>query len=531
MANKRRSEDASDDMAEVAFTAEIEGLDDLLAVDPEVRKELRILLIDDDRALCDSCATVLSTDGYNAEVCYRGDEALRRLRSRTYDIVLIDLYMSQVSGMELLRTCIEVQAHALAIVITGKPSVSSSLEALRAGAWDYLPKPFSASHIQLLIGRAAHAAAVARERQEVQQELQQRHGHSDKLTVVGVSPALRKVVELARKVARTDASAFITGESGTGKELIARFIHEHGRRSSRPMVAVNCAALPAALLESEMFGHVRGAFTGAVEDKPGLLESANGGTLFLDELPEMEPALQAKLLRVIQDGMVRRVGSTKTDAVVNVRFIAATNVDPRRAIEDGTLRKDLYFRLNVVPIELPPLRERTGDIPILARMFFAQYWRRHREPGSTPPVLSAEVLEALESLPWHGNVRELQNVMEHAVVLFEEGNELRPEHLLPVLEGTEDGHRGGRSGGGDPFGAFIDGDYHVARDRLVGEFERKYLARVIDLAEGNMTRAARLASVDRTTLYRLLEKHNLTVQRLLSEDEEEAEEPNIAATN
>src|SRR5437879_10496001 len=232
--------------------------------------------------------------------------------------------MSQVDCLMLLRTDLGTNRDSIVIVMTGNPSVESSVEALRQGAFDYLPKPFTATHLQVLIGRAVHALIVARETSEQRTELERRHAHSDKITLLGTAPAFQRAIELARKVAPTDASVFITGESGSGKELIAQFIHHHSRRSSRPVVAVNCAALPETLLESEMFGHCKGAFTGAVRDKPGLLEVANGGTMFLDELIEMSKPIQAKLLRVIQDGVVRRVGSETTDAVVNVRLIPAT---------------------------------------------------------------------------------------------------------------------------------------------------------------------------------------------------------------
>ena len=267
--------------------------------------------------------------------------------------------------------------------MTGNPSVASSIEALRVGAWDYLPKPFSATHLQVLVGRASHAVLVTRETKALRQQLVQQNGNSDKITLLGVAPAFRKAVELARKVAPTDASVMITGESGTGKEVIAQFIHQHSRRASRKLVPINCAALPEPLLECEMFGHRKGAFTGADRDKPGLLETANGGTLFLDELTEMSLPLQAKLLRVLQDGVVRRVGSEQQDATVDVRFVSATNRDPQEAVNAGILREDLFYRLRVVPITLPPLRERDEDIAMLANHFLAYFWERHREAGDT----------------------------------------------------------------------------------------------------------------------------------------------------
>src|SRR3989442_2225360 len=237
---------------------------DPLSIPSEVKASIRILLVDDERTLRESCASVLQMDGYSVTVAGRGEEALDLVKRRSFDIVLVDLYMSQVPGLEILRAALEGNRDTIVVVMTGNPSVTTSIEALRAGAWDYLPKPFSATHLQVLIGRASHAVMVARESSALQTELERKHGHSEKVTVLGSAPAFRRAIELARRVASTDASVFITGESGAGKEQIAQFIHHHSRRSSRPLVAVNCAALPQALLESEMFGHVNGSVTGAV---------------------------------------------------------------------------------------------------------------------------------------------------------------------------------------------------------------------------------------------------------------------------
>src|SRR5688572_19439384 len=361
-------------------------------------------------------------EGYSVVTHGRGDEALDAIRRRSFDVVLLDLYMSQVSGMELLHASLEAYRDTIVVVMTGNPSVTSSIEALRAGAWDYLPKPFSATHLQVLIGRASHAVMVGREAQDLRVQLMKQHGHSDKIALIGMSPSFRKAVELARKVAATDASVFISGESGTGKEVIAQFIHQNSRRSSRTLVPINCAALPEGLLESELFGHRKGAFTGADRDKPGLLETANGGTLFLDELTEMTMPLQAKLLRVIQDGVVRRVGSEQVDAVVDVRFISATNRDPAECVAKGTLREDLLYRLRVVPIKLPPLRKRLEDVPLLANHFLTHFWERHRQPGEPTPRISDAAIDFLRSRPWRGNVRELQNVVEQLAVLTEPGH-------------------------------------------------------------------------------------------------------------
>lgn len=482
--------------------------------DPAVKKTVRVLIVDDEHTIRESCATVLRQEGYDVTVVGRGEEAAELLRRQPFEIVLLDLYMQGVPGLSLLETCLERSPDSLVIMMTGNPSVESSLEALRQGAWDYLPKPFSATQLNLLMGRATHAVLVARESRELRDELSRKHGYSQTVPVLGESPSFRRVMKLAARVAGTDASVFVTGESGTGKELVAQFIHEHSRRSSRSLVAVNCAALPENLLESEMFGHRKGAFTGAMQEKQGLLEEANGGTLFLDELAEMSASIQAKLLRAIQDGVVRRVGSSSTDAVVNVRFVAATNRDPREAMEAGDLRKDLYYRLRVVPIHLPPLRERSRDIPILARYFLSHYWTRHRDATEPAPWLGEDAVRELQSRPWYGNVRELQNVMEHAVVLLEPEQEVRPGDI-PTLEDDGSGEGGEESLG--TIARYLEDEYHSARERVVAEFEKSYLARLVRRTDGNMSEAARHAGVDRTTLYRLMQKHLMDKRELLQD--------------
>jgi DNA-binding NtrC family response regulator len=477
---------------------------DYVPTRPPAGSDIRILIVEDEETLRESCASVLTHDGYTVATSGEAREAQHLLRHSPFDVLLLDWYMSDVPGCELLPVALAANPMTRVIVVTGKPTLASSLEALRTGAWAYLPKPFSAVQLGILVGQAAHATVSARESLQRSQELEQAGENSDKIRILGLSPAFRNAISRARKVAPTDASVLLTGESGAGKELFAQFIHHHSRRASRPFLAVNCAALPEPLLESEMFGHRRGAFTGAVRDKPGLLEAADGGTLMLDELIEMPRTIQAKLLRAIQDGVVRRVGSETADAVVNVRFIAATNREPDKAVTEGLLREDLYYRLGVVPIQVPSLRDRIEDIELLANSFLGHYWRKYRGVDVPVPRLGKAAVAALRDHPWPGNVRELQNVIEHAVVLLEPAAEIHAEDLpfLTIPAPHED------RGLGLEMGA-ADASYYDARDRLLAKFDRQFLTRVIAHAGGNLSKAARRAGIDRTTFYRLMERHGL----------------------
>jgi DNA-binding NtrC family response regulator len=466
----------------------------------------RVLVIDAEREVAETCRSILAVDGYSVTTCSRQQDSIDTIGRHAFDIAIIDTRCAG-EGFEFIERVRARNSEALIIIATDDPSVDESLSAFAAGAWEYLPKPFSATHLQVLVGRAARLAKISR--RNGAPPVRERKGRADEgdMALIGKSAAFQRLIALARKVAATDASVFITGESGTGKEVMAQLIHRESRRSGREMVSLNCAALPEQLLESEMFGHRKGAFTGAIRDKAGLLEIADGGTMFLDELTEMPQTIQAKLLRVIQDGVVRRVGSETPDATVNVRFIAATNRDAHEAMADGVLRKDLYYRLRVVPLPIPPLRERKEDVAPIASHFLTQYWMRHRHREDIVPELSRDAIHALQSWPWPGNVRELQNVIEHTVVLVDAKPTIDAEDIqFAHASGDHDGHPGDFSVADEV--SFENVGYHSGREGVIARFERRYLEWLIQRASSNMSQAARLAGVDRTTLYRLMEKHN-----------------------
>ena len=469
---------------------------------PISKASISVLVVDDDRPLREGCASFFQVEGYDLTSVGSGTEALDLVKRRRFDLVILDLYMTQVSGMDILRAILAANKDCLVVIMTGNPSVETNLEALRVGAWDYILKPFTPTHLDVLVGRAVHAIAATRDSRRYNASELRHTGNSDLVVCLGTAPGFREAVALARRVSSTNASVMLCGESGTGKEVLAQLIHRHSRRSGKPLVPINCAALPENLLESEMFGHRKGAFTGADRDKPGLLEVATEGTLFLDELTEMSPRLQAKLLRVLQDGVVRRVGG-ESQQTVDVRFISATNRDPQEAVNSGVLREDLFYRLRVVLIKLPPLRERVQDIPLLASHFLTIYWERHRAREKMPQF-TEQSMDLLRSKQWRGNVRELQNVIEHLAVLAQPGQPISPEDI-PFYETTpkDTVEKAIPS-------ALLDEGYYAAREKLVSNFEKAYLWRVVDKAGGNMSKAARMANIDRTTLYRLIERYNFT---------------------
>jgi two-component system, NtrC family, response regulator HydG len=369
----------------------------------------KVLVVDDQRNMRATTAILLRQAGYEVADAGDGATAIQRLSAEAFDVVLTDLRMGSVDGMEVLRSALEFAPSTQVIVMTAFGTIESAVEAIRRGAYDYLAKPFKEDELLLRVGKAVEKRRLLGEVSLLAGDFRARYGLEH---IVGRSQALRELLDRVVRVAATDATVLITGESGTGKELVARALHSGSRRSDKPFVPVNCAAITETLLESELFGHARGAFTGAIRSRRGLFEEASGGTLFIDEIADTTPGFQVKLLRAIQEGEIRRVGES-TPIRVDVRVIAATNQDLQKAIAEKVFREDLFYRLNVVPLRLPPLRERREDIPLLAAHFLA----RHNQRAGDSRTISPEALARLVEHPWPGNVRELENMIEQAAAL------------------------------------------------------------------------------------------------------------------
>ncbi|MGH7459039.1 MAG: sigma-54-dependent transcriptional regulator [Longimicrobiaceae bacterium] len=458
---------------------------------------ITVLVVDDEELLLKSCGQILVGSGFAVLTENRGRSALELVRRQRPDIVLADLRLPDMDGMDLLRQIKEEVPEALVVMITGFATVDSSVEAIEAGAYDYIPKPFSATQLRILLGRAAQQVKLARDNARLRDQLKRRSSFDH---IVGSSEPLRRVFSVVERVAPTDASVFVSGESGTGKELIARAIHAASRRADHPFVPVNCAALPDNLLESELFGYEKGAFTGADQQRQGLIEQAAGGTFLLDEISEMSLELQAKLLRVIQERVIRRVGG-KGEIPIDVRWVSATNRNPDTAISEGVIRQDLYYRLNVVPVHIPPLRERKDDVIPLVQHFLKRYSKEYGREGVT---LSAAALRVLTNHSWPGNVRELQNAVERVVSLSEAGGEISADDLPGEVKGVVEPD-------GRAAAVTADRPFHQAKAEAVASFELAYLRDLLGRHDGNISEAARNAGMDRKTIHRMLSKHELEI--------------------
>jgi nitrogen regulation protein NR(I) len=450
----------------------------------------QVLIVDDEPNLRKILAAQLSRDGYDVMTAEDGEQGLAALREHHIDLVITDLKMPKVDGMELLREALRLDPDLPVVMITAHGTVDTAVEALKTGAFDYLTKPFDKDEVRQIVGKALRTRQLAGEEVSVRQV-----APGARFGIIGSSAGIADLYAVLERVADTPTTVLLTGESGTGKELVARALHAHSSRSDKPFIKVNCAAIPKELIESELFGYERGAFTGAVSSKPGRFELANGGTLFLDEIGEIPVEMQVKLLRALQESEFERVGGIKT-IHVDVRLVAATNRDLKKLLASGSFREDLFYRLNVVPIRLPALRERAGDIPALAEHFLAKFNERLKKHVT---AVDADALEALADYAWPGNIRELENVIERAV-LFCDGQKLRAQDLPAEVRGPL----------GAPQLPLTDADLSAALASEGGlkehvkvamsRLERELVGRALSQTGGNVTHAARLLKISRKGL-------------------------------
>jgi DNA-binding NtrC family response regulator len=437
--------------------------------------DLYLLLVDDEADFRDSAQQYFEKRGYRVTAVANGAAALNALQAQQFDVAVVDVHMPEMDGVQLLERLRAEDDSLQVIMLTGGATIPTAVASIKAGAVDYVTKPIRLADLDRLIQKAARVSLLIRENEKLRTVIARSRPSSN---IVGESPAVKKVLHLIERIAPSDKPALIEGESGTGKELVARAIHSASPLANKPLVVINCAALPESLLESELFGHEKGAFTGAIASKPGLFEIADGGTLFIDEFGELAGALQAKLLRVLEDGSIRRVGSVK-ERRVRVRLIAATNKELKAEVEAGRFREDLYYRINVLSIKLPPLRERHGDIDLLCKHFLGGKWR-----------LDDTVRELFNSYDWPGNVRQLLNALERAKVLAGTSGTIVADDLPPEL--LSDERRVVPVVGGS---ADLD------------SLNRAHVLSVLKQHHGNKAQAARALGINRRSLYRLLDKY------------------------
>jgi DNA-binding NtrC family response regulator len=451
---------------------------------PMADNNIDLLIVDDDDEFRSTNARWFDRAGIRASEAANAEQALEMLHRRDFDVAVIDMMMPGLTGLELLRQLRESGSECEVILLTGQATVETAVEAMKAGAFDFLTKPFPLKELESLVIRAAEHGRLRRENKQLRVLLERSQPLGN---MIGRSPAMQEVFRLIERAGPSDKAILIQGESGTGKELVARALHQASNRRDKPLVVINCAALPEPLLESELFGHEKGAFTGAIQAKPGLFEVADGGTLFIDEIGEMPGSLQAKLLRVLEDGSLRRVGSLK-ERRVNVRLLAATNRDLATEVKEGRFREDLFYRINVMSLELPPIREREGDVPLLVAHFLGQDWE-----------IEDEALKMLERFPWSGNVRQLGNALERAKILAD--NHTINARNLPQEVRTYCGV------------AVEHAPQHAHGDDLAS-IERAKVVEVLRRVWGNKTHAARALGIDRRKIYRLVEKYSITEAEL-----------------
>lgn len=445
-----------------------------------------ILVVDDDADILEACSQVLGRAGCRVTATSDAEQVLELVQAGEYDVLIADLKMPKMDGIELLKAVRQIDPDLPVVMITGFATVETAVESIKAGAADYVPKPFEPDHLRQVVRNTVEKLDLIRENQALKERLRQ-PTVSDEM--VGQSAALKKVRELISKVAPTDSTVLILGETGTGKELVARAIHASSTRVSKPFLPVNCAAIPPALLESELFGHIKGAFTGAYRSRRGSFQLANKGSLFLDEIGEMSLDLQIKLLRVLQDGQIQPVGSEKL-VKVDVRIIAASNRNLDEAVKEGQFREDLFYRINVLPLTLPPLRERDKDVLFLAEHFLGKYSRELRKQVKG---YTEEVRRLLEEYPWPGNIRELENAVERAVILAE-GETLGVEDFPQLLASSSLVSE--RSSGGS----------ELAELPPLEKVERDYIVEVLQATQWNRKKASEILGISTVTIWRKLDK-------------------------
>lgn len=460
----------------------------------------RVLVIDDEEIVCESIKRILEEEGYEIESALNGQEAFKKMDENPFDIVITDLKMPGIDGMEVLRIIRREYPNTIVIMITGFSTVETAVEAMKLGAFDYIPKPFTPDEVSIVVKKAIEQKNLLLENIYLRQELQEKYGFHN---IVGKSKKMQEIYKIITKVAPTDSTVLIYGQSGTGKELIARAIHFNSPRRERQFVPVDCAVLSENLLESELFGHIRGSFTGAVTTKLGLFEIADGGTVFLDEVGNISLSIQAKLLRVLQEREFTPVGGTKSKKV-DIRLIAATNKDLEKMMKEGTFREDLYYRLNIVPIYLPPLKEREEDIPLLAIHFLKKY---SEQMGKKIRGFSPEAMEKLLRYQWPGNVRELENIIERTVVMMEE-EMVRPEHIiLPGQKKQEEGY---------PYIPMTTEELKEVkkqlREKAVEEIEKAFVLNALERNQWNVTKASEEVGMLRPNFQALMRKYNIRVR-------------------
>ena len=440
-----------------------------------------ILVADDDQVARELLVEALTREGYVVRGADGGAACVRLAESQPFDVALVDLRMPDLDGLTVLTRLAALQPDLPVVILTAFATIETAIEAMNAGAYDYLSKPFRLEEIKVVVRRTLEVRRLARENLQYRQEREARLGFE---SLVGQAPQMVEIYKLIARVATLDTTVLIQGETGTGKELVARAIHRASARAERPFVVVDCAALPEALFESELYGHERGAFTGAVTARRGLLETSTGGTCLLDEIGELAPPLQAKLLRTLQDRVIRRVGGNDT-IPVNVRIVAATNRDLPKLTAEGAFREDLYYRLNVITITVPSLRERATDIPLLAQHFLEKFAQTTGRPARR---LAPEALALLSAYHWPGNVRELEHVIERASALSSSETLLPDDFPAHLRQETERAPR------------------LPAADMTLDDVKRWYVSKVLEEAGGNKVRAAEVLGIDRRTLYRILDR-------------------------